>query len=447
MHLKINGLMRVLKQSTAFIGIRQHQLRIGFSVGTLAVLQVTTLTCKNLIFEFILNSVKCYIRPPNNMNRNCPEIMPSWNCYIGGKWITSDTFKVTCADNTVVKTTSTSLVTATVPSTTQKAVPKIKTTPTPKPTTGSTLKITRQAYDESGCCKLIKLYWSPELNDVPYDVTGKYKRIFNFYRSQLNRDLELKRMKTYYTLMENGKNRLHASADPNQCPESVRSWQFFYRGDWRDDMSIRFECITDHSIEYADEYETEENDYELVEQTTTETTTWTTTTLATTTMTTTMLDTSMDVWAPWSQCTSTCQGIQTRKSFSSEIPEQVRSCGEPCAELSNWFAWSECSSWCGMGERKRRRLCVKSNELSNDCKEDDGERFNSQTCYVRPCPDVNAENCCHAMSVRVGYKSPLNGIYRLTSSTKGIKYKHVDHDFFIHRGKQMFHIEITGDNC
>ena len=123
------------------------------------------------------------------------------------------------------------------------------------------------------------------------------------------------------------------------------------------------------------------------------------------------------------------------KVVLSEIPEQVRFCGEPCAELSNWFAWSECSLWCGMGERKRRRLCVKSNELSNDCKEDDGERFNSQTCYVRPCPVVNAENCCHAMSVRVGYKSPLNGIYRLTSSTKGIKYKHVDHDFFIHKGK------------
>ena len=101
--------------------------------------------------------------------------MPSWNCYIGGKWITSDTFKVTCADNTVIKTTRTTSVTATVPSTTQKPVPLIKTTATPKPTTGSTLKITRQAYDESGCCKLIKLYWSPQLTDVPYDVKTNIK--------------------------------------------------------------------------------------------------------------------------------------------------------------------------------------------------------------------------------------------------------------------------------
>ena len=372
--------------------------------------------------------------------------MPSWNCYIGGKWITSDTFKVTCADNTVIKPTRTTLATATVPSTTQKPVPLIKTTATPKPTTGSTLKITRQAYDESGCCKLIKLYWSPQLADVPYDVTGKYKRIFNFYRSQFNRDLELKKMKTYYTLMENGKNRLHASAEANPCPESVTGWQYFYRGDWRDDSSIRFECITDHSVEFEDDYEPEEDDYELIEQTTTETTTWTTTTLATTTMTTTMMDSSSDVWAPWSQCTSTCQGIQTRKSFSNEIPEQVRPCGEPCAELSNWFAWSECSSWCGMGERKRRRLCVKSNELSNDCKEDNSERFNRQTCYVRPCPDVNAESCCHAISVRIGYKSPLNGIYRLTASSNGLKYKHEDHDFFIHKGWLKIYILLYADN-
>ena len=52
--LKINGPMRASKQSTAFIGIRQQQLRIGYLAVTLAVLQVTT--------------AKFWSQPPHNFS-------------------------------------------------------------------------------------------------------------------------------------------------------------------------------------------------------------------------------------------------------------------------------------------------------------------------------------------------------------------------------------------
>ena len=198
--------------------------------------------------------------------------------------------------------------------------------------------------------------------------------------------------------MINGQNGLYSSHSGETCPENIEVWQYFNQGKWNPtEKSFSLRCISglnDQATVETDNYEDYE-EYELIEATTTEATTtteWTTTPWTTmTTTTTAATGSSESIWAPWSQCSSTCQGTQTRNYFSStsSTTNQIRPCGVECPKLSDWFEWSDCSAWCDFGIQIRRRLCVQGNSLSNKCPNDAAERFEKRKCYLSRCPSVD----------------------------------------------------------
>ncbi len=177
-------------------------------------------------------------------------------------------------------------------------------------------------------------------------------------------------------------------------------------------------------------------DYEGQEYTTTTAFDFTTTTG--TTMTTTIWEESSQPWAPWSKCSSTCGGVQSRKRYDDEIATEWKPCGKACLIMSEWFEWSPCSEWCGFGVKRRRRVCSLDGKPSDGCSE---TAFEKQACYEQDCPLLSKlSNCCMFLSIS-GSSGPLDGSYRISGGNKeGLIYEHFESGFEIYKQQQKWHI-------
>ncbi|GIY13520.1 hypothetical protein CDAR_68362 [Caerostris darwini] len=107
-------------------------------------------------------------------------------------------------------------------------------------------------------------------------------------------------------------------------------------------------------------------------------------------------------WQSWEQCSSSCgDGRQIRQRFCNDpsprnggktcigIPSEVKHCYKrPCpvsGEWGNWMDWTPCSSSCGVGVRKRSRICdnPKPQFGGSDCI---GDGIETDSCLILKCP-------------------------------------------------------------
>ncbi|XP_031556840.1 uncharacterized protein LOC116293538 isoform X2 [Actinia tenebrosa] len=112
-------------------------------------------------------------------------------------------------------------------------------------------------------------------------------------------------------------------------------------------------------------------------------------------------------WTPWSSCSQTCgYGIQTRWRSCTDPepmhggrdctdqgdPEHIRPCQNiPCAihgNYSSWSAWGTCSKPCGLGVKKRTRLCNRPEPEFGGltCLDQNlGPNTEEQKCFIEDC--------------------------------------------------------------
>ena len=212
------------------------------------------------------------------------------------------------------------------------------------------------------------------------------------------------------------------------------------------DATVKITCKTPENHKNSSSKSTttnsdtlEYNSYEYEAQEFPTTTTLDFTTTTGTTMTTTLWDEAVQPWAPWSKCSSTCGGVQSRKRHDDEIATQWKPCGSSCPTYSQWFEWSTCSEWCGFGVQRRRRVCTLDGKPSDGC--NDGSAFEKKACYEQDCPLVSKlSNCCMFVSFS-GSDGPLDGSYKLSGGNKeGIIYEHLDGGFEIYKQQRKWHV-------
>lgn len=392
--------------------------------------------------DYDIGKVKCYasLKAEDIKTSNCPETVAAWTCFTSPQgWIVSP-FDIECDQYTDME----SLPQIQAPKRPEvdrpNTTPKVTSATTTQTTSTTTLKVVAQKRDNNGCCSVLQSVWPREDKNFDANIAGKYRKIFGFYRKDNDRRVELKMMETYFAILVNGNNKIYATIDQGgekvKCPEEVKSWKLYDGNSWvvSTDFTLTCPTLIDNEVDDVD-YTSSNDDYDLIELTTTAQTTtteWTTTPWST--MAPTVPADTVEVWAPWSSCSSTCLGIQTRAAFNDNAPSQVRPCGRACPQLSSWFEWSSCSAWCGMGKQMRRRLCIKGQQLSNDCEEPKQDRFEEKTCYLKPCPMTDPKNCCQAISITTTAPSPLQGTYYMADSRGSVKYKHINHDYFVYKG-------------
>lgn len=103
-------------------------------------------------------------------------------------------------------------------------------------------------------------------------------------------------------------------------------------------------------------------------------------------------------WAEWSECSKSCGSGETRrrrmiKSFSNISNcylnlEEINTCNTKCCQIdgkfSSWSQWTECTSSCDSGIRKRYRSC---DSPKTDCggSKCEGAEEEIEICNTKPC--------------------------------------------------------------
>ena len=122
------------------------------------------------------------------------------------------------------------------------------------------------------------------------------------------------------------------------------------------------------------------------------------------------VDGSWGAWRPWTECSTKCGGGRKRRSRKCDSPAPANggtSCSgdgtktmtcntQPC-EWGSWSSWSSCSKTCGSGWKTRTRKCD-----SEDC--GDGETSQSEECFSGPC---GPGELCQGISYFVGRRKVL----------------------------------------
>ena len=229
----------------------------------------------------------------------------------------------------------------------------------------------------------------------------------------------------------NGRNLVYGRNETTDDVMSRRycSWRIYDNNEWTVSNKFVLKCPTSQDSEYEQDDNSVNDDYEHVDFTTTEATTTTGGQLHPGRLVKVQSRQILSL-GTLSSCSSTCKGIQTRSRFDSSIPEETRPCGNDCPVLSNWFEWSPCSAWCGMGTHKRRRLCVKGQQLSNECidKKEDRSKKNVLSPAV---PDGRPKKLLSSNHGDYANANPYTGVYLMTSSPDNVKYKHANADFYV----------------
>ncbi|CBY36167.1 unnamed protein product [Oikopleura dioica] len=328
----------------------------------------------------------------------------TWQCKTGGEWKDVTTVKLSC-----------------------------KPTSSPKVLTIQP----EQCYSSNGCCCVLQL-------------TGDLQETFtkddeDSYCSD-DKSLKLTLNDNYWVIRKNGKNMFYVKDNGNaECPNLASTkWKRKATQGWVD-STINISCKTADNHKMVPSKSTKTTpaprkfdtfDYEGQEYTTTTAFDFTTTTG--TTMTTTIWEESSQPWAPWSKCSSTCGGVQSRKRYDDEIATEWKPCGKACLIMSEWFEWSPCSEWCGFGVKRRRRVCSLDGKPSDGCSE---TAFEKQACYEQDCPLLSKlSNCCMFLSIS-GSSGPLDGSYRISGGNKeGLVYEHFESGFEIYKQQQKWNI-------